>query len=47
MKIFSKCYMGIIYFILYVPIAVLMLFSFNSGESTSTFVPDKRLQVPS
>ena len=37
MKIFSRCYMGIIYFIMYVPIAVLMLFSFNSGESTSTF----------
>ncbi len=37
MKIFSRCYMGIIYFIMYVPIAVLMLFSFNSGESTSSF----------
>ena len=37
MKWFAKSYMGIIFFILYVPIAVLILFSFNSGESTSVF----------
>lgn len=35
MKIFSKFYMGIVYFLLYTPIAVLILFSFNSGDSTS------------
>ena len=37
MKWFAKSYMGVILFILYVPIAVLILFSFNSGESTSVF----------
>ena len=37
MKWFAKSYMGVIFFILYVPIAVLILFSFNSGESTSVF----------
>jgi spermidine/putrescine transport system permease protein len=29
--------MGIVYFLLYIPIAVLMLFSFNAGDSTSVF----------
>ena len=37
MKWFAKSYMGIVFFILYVPITVLILFSFNSGESTSVF----------
>lgn len=37
MKWFAKSYMGVVFFILYVPILVLILFSFNSGESTSAF----------
>ncbi len=37
MKWFSRSYMGIIFFILYIPILALILFSFNSGESTSVF----------
>ena len=37
MKWFAKSYMSVIFFILYVPIFVLILFSFNSGESTSSF----------
>lgn len=37
MKWFARSYMGIIYLLLYVPIAVLILFSFNSGDSTSVF----------
>lgn len=34
-RIGSRVYMGIVYFLLYLPIAVIILFSFNSGESTS------------
>ena len=37
MKWFARSYMSIIYLILYVPIVVLILFSFNSGDSTSVF----------
>lgn len=37
MKLASRIYMGIVFFLLYIPIVVLMLFSFNSGESTSVF----------
>lgn len=37
MKWFSRSYMAVVFFILYVPIAVLILFSFNSGDSTSVF----------
>ncbi|MCQ2385942.1 MAG: ABC transporter permease, partial [Clostridia bacterium] len=37
MKIASKCYMGLIYFLLYLPIAVLIFFSFNAENSTSVF----------
>lgn len=37
MKTFSRIYMTIIYIILYTPIAVLMLFSFNRTSSTGTF----------
>ena len=37
MKWFAKSYMGVVLFLLYVPILVLILFSFNSGESTSSF----------
>ncbi|MBO7170511.1 MAG: ABC transporter permease [Clostridia bacterium] len=37
MKWLSRSYMGLIYLLLYVPIVVLMLFSFNSGDSTSVF----------
>ncbi len=37
MKWFARSYMAIVFFVLYVPIAVMMLFSFNSGESTSSF----------
>ena len=37
MKWFAKSYMGVVLFILYVPIAVMMLFSFNSSESIFSF----------
>lgn len=37
MKWFAKSYMGVIFFLLYLPILVLILFSFNSGDSTSAF----------
>lgn len=37
MKWFARSYMGVVFLILYVPIAVMMLFSFNAGESTSSF----------
>ncbi len=37
MKILSKICMGLLYFFLYMPIAVLVLFSFNSGRSTGVF----------
>ena len=37
MKWFSRSYMAVVFFILYIPIAVLILFSFNSGDSTSVF----------
>ena len=35
MKVASKIYMGIVYLLLYAPIVVIAIFSFNSGESTS------------
>ncbi|MBP3436365.1 MAG: ABC transporter permease [Clostridia bacterium] len=35
MKIVSKLYIGIIYFLLYAPIVVIAVFSFNAGDSTS------------
>lgn len=34
MKAFSKCYTALIFIILYIPIVVLMLFSFNSTANT-------------
>ncbi len=37
MKWFARSYMTVVYLLLYVPIAVLILFSFNSGDSTSVF----------
>ena len=37
MKYTSRIYIGIIFAILYIPILTLILFSFNSSESTSTF----------
>ncbi|MBE6630016.1 MAG: ABC transporter permease [Ruminococcaceae bacterium] len=37
MKILSKCYIGIIFFLLYIPIAVLILFSFNEAGSLAEF----------
>lgn len=37
MKWFARSYMAIIFFILYLPIAVLILFSFNESPSTSVF----------
>ena len=37
MKILSKFYIGIIFFLLYVPIAVLIIFSFNESGSLSEF----------
>ena len=37
MKIFSKICMGLLFIFLYAPIAILILFSFNSGRSTGVF----------
>lgn len=37
MKFLSKFYMGIIYFFLYIPIAVLIFFSFNDSKSRVLF----------
>ena len=37
MKILSKCYIGIIFLLLYLPIAVLILFSFNEAGSLAEF----------
>ena len=37
MKILSKLSLGLVFFFLYAPIAILILFSFNSGESTGVF----------
>ena len=37
MKMLSKCYIGIIFFLLYIPIAVLILFSFNEAGSLAEF----------
>ena len=38
MKFLSKCYIGLIFFLLYIPIAVLIVFSFNSSGSFSTLI---------
>lgn len=37
MKVLSRICMGLLYFFLYAPIAILILFSFNSGRSTGVF----------
>ena len=37
MKFLSKFYMAIVFFLLYAPILVLIVFSFNEAESLSTF----------
>lgn len=37
MKILSKCYIALIFFLLYIPIAVLIIFSFNDSGSLSEF----------
>ena len=37
MKILSKCYIGLIFFLLYIPILVLIVFSFNESGSLSEF----------
>ncbi len=37
MKILSRCYIGLIFFLLYIPIAVLIVFSFNESGSLSEF----------
>lgn len=37
MKLISKLYIGLIIFFLYAPIAVMVVFSFNSSNSTSVF----------
>ncbi len=37
MKFLSKCYIGIIFFLLYIPIAVLIVFSFNDSGSLAEF----------
>lgn len=37
MKILSKVYIGLIMFFLYAPIAVMVVFSFNSSNSTAVF----------
>lgn len=35
--VWSKIVMGLVYFFLYVPLIVMVVFSFNSGDSTSVF----------
>ncbi len=37
MKFLSKCYIGIVFFLLYIPIAVLIIFSFNEAGSLAEF----------
>lgn len=37
MKILSKCYIGVIFLLLYAPILVVILFSFNDSNSLSSF----------
>ena len=37
MKILSKCYIGRIFFLLYIPIAVMIIFSFNEAGSLAEF----------
>jgi len=37
MKILSKCYIGLIFFLLYIPIAVMIIFSFNEAGSLAEF----------
>ena len=37
MKIFSRCYIGIVFLLLYLPILVLIVFSFNEAGSLSEF----------
>ncbi len=37
MKIFSKIYIGLIFFLLYIPIVVLIVFSFNESGSLAEF----------
>ena len=37
MKFLSKCYIGLIFFLLYIPIVVLVIFSFNESGSLAEF----------
>lgn len=37
MKFLSKCYIGIVFFLLYIPIVVLIVFSFNEAGSLAEF----------
>ena len=37
MKLLSKCYIGLVFFLLYIPIAVLIIFSFNEAGSLAEF----------
>ena len=37
MKFLSKCYISLIFFLLYIPIAVLIVFSFNESGSLAEF----------
>ena len=37
MKFLSKCYIGLIFFLLYIPILVLIVFSFNESGSLAEF----------
>ena len=37
MKFLSKCYIGLIFFLLYIPIVVLIVFSFNESGSLAEF----------
>ncbi len=37
MKFLSKCYIGLIFFLLYIPIAVLIVFSFNESGNLAEF----------
>ena len=37
MKFLSKCYIGLIFFLLYIPIVVLIIFSFNDSKSRTVW----------
>ena len=37
MKIFGKIYLGVIFAVMYLPLLVMVFFSFNASNSTATF----------